>query len=149
VLVFPSGGRCGTTGDFVKLLPSGVWGAGALASPGCTSSTSVLGDPIRSWRVTGGSHKISESDGGLSKRDGARCFPLVLTRVGERKQFCAAGRPSSSLPLYVTLSWTRNTSVGLCKPIDLLESFSRERARNGVPSGRISRSRIEGGCSWE
>ena len=69
--------------------------------------------------------------GGLSERAEARRFPLPLTRVCERER------------LEALLSWTCETSVGLCELFGLLESCSPESA--GLLSGRMFHSRIEGG----
>ena len=122
MFVLPSGDRYDATGILGGLLLLGVWDGGALVSSDCTPSEGVSaaavvlsvdvslkndkfvvvvkipGDAVLSRQVTGEPHKMSESGGGLSEHDGARCFPLILSREGEWKRCSAAGRLSSSLP---------------------------------------------------
>jgi hypothetical protein len=142
MLVFPSGRRGETTG--VPPEPfSGGWGNRGLASPrespvdvqaflsGVFSKsdrfgvTNISGDPIFSWWAAGERQLISDS-GGLSERAEARRFPLPLTSVCERE-----GHET-------LLSWTCETSVGLCELFGLLESSLPESA--GLRSGRIFHS---------
>jgi hypothetical protein len=153
----PSGRRGEMTGVPPESF-SGVWGNRGLASPraspvGVQDTAAFLsgvfsksdkfrvvntsGDPVLLWRATGERQLMSDS-GGLSERAEARRFPLPLTRVCERERH------------ETLLSWTCETSVGLCGlfGFGLLESCSPESA-GLLRSGRIFHSRIEGGRECE